>query len=66
MFWLGVKASVSFYPRMLGMTETTFADGRKALLSRSSKINLHRAGHEFAPKAAAPTPGKRGPGPDRL
>jgi catechol 2,3-dioxygenase-like lactoylglutathione lyase family enzyme len=52
-----IEASVSFYTRVLGMTETTFADGRKALVFGSSKINLHQAGHEFEPKAAAPTPG---------
>jgi catechol 2,3-dioxygenase-like lactoylglutathione lyase family enzyme len=52
-----IEASVFFYTRVLGMTETTFADGRKALAFGSSKINLHQAGHEFEPKAAAPTPG---------
>jgi catechol 2,3-dioxygenase-like lactoylglutathione lyase family enzyme len=52
-----IEASVSFYTRVLGMAETTFADGRKALVFGSSKINLHRAGHEFEPKAAVPTPG---------
>lgn len=52
-----VEASVSFYTSVLGMAETTFGDGRKALVFGSSKINLHQAGHEFEPKAAAPTPG---------
>jgi catechol 2,3-dioxygenase-like lactoylglutathione lyase family enzyme len=52
-----IEAAVSFYTRVLGMAETTFADGRKALVFGSSKINLHLAGHEFEPKAAAPTPG---------
>jgi catechol 2,3-dioxygenase-like lactoylglutathione lyase family enzyme len=52
-----IEASVSFYTRVLGMTETAFAGGRKALLFGSSKINLHQAGHEFEPKAGAPTPG---------
>jgi catechol 2,3-dioxygenase-like lactoylglutathione lyase family enzyme len=52
-----IEASVSFYTRVLGMTETTFAGGHKALAFGSSKINLHQAGHEFEPKAAAPTPG---------
>jgi catechol 2,3-dioxygenase-like lactoylglutathione lyase family enzyme len=52
-----IEASVSFYTRVLGMTEMTFAGGRKALAFGSSKINLHQAGHEFEPKAAAPTPG---------
>lgn len=52
-----IQASVTFYTRVLGMQETTFADGRKALLFGQSKINLHQAGHEFEPKAAKPTPG---------
>jgi catechol 2,3-dioxygenase-like lactoylglutathione lyase family enzyme len=52
-----IERSVSFYIRVLGMAETTFGDGRKALIFGSSKINLHEAGHEFEPKAAQPTPG---------
>jgi catechol 2,3-dioxygenase-like lactoylglutathione lyase family enzyme len=52
-----IGASVSFYTRVLGMAETTFGGGRTALVFGSSKINLHQAGHEFEPKAAAPTPG---------
>jgi catechol 2,3-dioxygenase-like lactoylglutathione lyase family enzyme len=52
-----IETSVSFYTSVLGMTETTFGDGRKALVFGSSKINLHQAGHEFEPKAGAPTPG---------
>jgi catechol 2,3-dioxygenase-like lactoylglutathione lyase family enzyme len=52
-----IETSVSFYTSVLGMTEITFGDGRKALVFGSSKINLHQAGHEFEPKAAAPTPG---------
>jgi catechol 2,3-dioxygenase-like lactoylglutathione lyase family enzyme len=52
-----IETSVSFYTSVLGMTEVTFAGGRKALVFGSSKINLHQAGHEFEPKAAAPTPG---------
>ena len=52
-----IQTSLSFYTRVLGMKETTFGDGRKALVFGSSKINLHQAGHEFEPKAAVPTPG---------
>jgi catechol 2,3-dioxygenase-like lactoylglutathione lyase family enzyme len=52
-----IEASVSFYTSVLGMAEATFGGGRKALVFGSSKINLHQAGHEFEPKAAAPTPG---------
>ncbi len=52
-----IKASVSFYTRVLGMSEVTFHGNRKALVFGSSKINLHLVGHEFEPKAALPTPG---------
>jgi catechol 2,3-dioxygenase-like lactoylglutathione lyase family enzyme len=52
-----IEATVSFYTRVLGMAEITFAGGRTALAFGSSKINLHQAGHEFEPKAAVPTPG---------
>lgn len=48
--------TVAFYRDVLGMTEIDF-EGRKALGFGPSKINLHLAGHEFEPKAAAPTPG---------
>ncbi|GAA1460081.1 VOC family protein [Williamsia maris] len=50
-------ATVRFYTDVLGMTEHTFGSGRTALLFGRSKINLHRAGHEFEPKADRPTPG---------
>ena len=49
--------TVEFYTRVLGMEPVTFKGGRKALRFGHSKINLHRAGHEFEPKAARPTPG---------
>ncbi|MDH2416317.1 VOC family protein [Nocardioides sp. CER19] len=52
-----ISAAIDFYTRVLGMEETTFRGNRKALSFGSSKINLHRRGHEFEPKAAAPTPG---------
>jgi catechol 2,3-dioxygenase-like lactoylglutathione lyase family enzyme len=52
-----IQASVSFYTRVLGMQETTFAGGRKGLIFGQSKINLHQVNHEFEPKAAKPTPG---------
>jgi catechol 2,3-dioxygenase-like lactoylglutathione lyase family enzyme len=52
-----IDASVAFYTRVLGMTATTFRGGRKGLVFGPSKINLHQAGHEFEPKAKAPTPG---------
>ncbi len=52
-----VGAACDFYARVLGMTPLTFSGNRKALLFGRQKINLHEAGHEFEPKAAAPTPG---------
>jgi catechol-2,3-dioxygenase len=53
-----IDATVDFYTRVLGMEAVTFGAGRTALAFGHSKINLHRAGHEFEPKArrpAAPT-----------
>jgi catechol 2,3-dioxygenase-like lactoylglutathione lyase family enzyme len=53
--------SIDFYVRVLGMEEQSFAgsDGvaRTALRFGRGKINLHEAGREFEPKAAAPAPG---------
>lgn len=53
--------TVDFYTRVLGMEAQTFtgSDGRarQALRFGRSKINLHEAGREFEPKAAAPAPG---------
>ncbi|RZT85974.1 catechol 2,3-dioxygenase-like lactoylglutathione lyase family enzyme [Pseudonocardia sediminis] len=52
-----VDRTVAFYRDVLGMEEVTFGEGRRALAFGSSKINLHRAGNEFEPKAERPTPG---------
>jgi catechol 2,3-dioxygenase-like lactoylglutathione lyase family enzyme len=52
-----IGATVDFYTRVLGMEAVTFGAGRTALAFGRSKINLHRAGHEFEPKAHRPTPG---------
>ena len=52
-----IDATVEFYTRVLGMEAVTFGAGRTALAFGRSKINLHRAGHEFEPKALRPTPG---------
>lgn len=48
-----------FYQRVLGMAVHTFGHNneRRALHYGQQKINLHLAGHEFEPKADAPTPG---------
>jgi len=52
-----IDATVAFYCDGLGMELVRFGGGRLALSFGSQKINLHRAGHEFEPKAAHPTPG---------
>lgn len=56
-----VAGTLAFYTDVLGMTAETFrpADGstRHALKFGYQKINLHRQGHEFEPKAARPGPG---------
>jgi catechol 2,3-dioxygenase-like lactoylglutathione lyase family enzyme len=52
-----LQATTVFYTRVLGMTEITFGQGRRALSFGAQKINLHQAGREFEPKAATPTPG---------
>ena len=52
-----LQATIDFYTRALGMTEVTFAGGRKALAFGRQKINLHLAGKEFEPKADRPVPG---------
>lgn len=52
-----IEATIAFYTHVLGMEAVTFGEGRKALRFGRQKINLHEAGHEFAPYAAAPTPG---------
>lgn len=52
-----IDASCAFYQRVLGMQVVTFGQGRKALAFGQQKINLHRHGAEFEPKALRPTPG---------
>jgi catechol 2,3-dioxygenase-like lactoylglutathione lyase family enzyme len=52
-----VERTLSFYERALGMTPVSFGEGRRALAFGDQKLNLHQAGREFEPKAAAPTPG---------
>ncbi|SEL20225.1 VOC family protein [Nonomuraea pusilla] len=52
-----IEVTTDFYSRVLGMEAVTFGEGRTALRFGTTKINLHRAGHEFEPKAHRPTPG---------
>lgn len=52
-----IEATCEFYARVLGMTVTEFAGGRKALSFGEQKINLHQSGREFEPKAHSPTAG---------
>ncbi|MEO1089769.1 MAG: VOC family protein [Pseudomonadota bacterium] len=52
-----VTATAAWYERVLGMAVVTFGGGRTALEFGRQKINLHRAGQEFEPKALRPTPG---------
>lgn len=52
-----VETSCAFYANVLGMEVVTFGEGRKALAFGGQKINLHRHGREFEPKAQQPTPG---------
>jgi catechol 2,3-dioxygenase-like lactoylglutathione lyase family enzyme len=52
-----IERTLGFYAEVLGMEAQTFGQGRRALKFGAQKINLHRAGHEFEPKAERPTPG---------
>ena len=56
-----IKETCRFYCVGLGMTRTAFTtpsgEVREALTFGTQKINLHKAGAEFAPYAASPTPG---------
>ena len=46
-----IQTTCEFYARVLGMQVITFAEGRKALQFGNQKVNLHRQGKEFDPKA---------------
>lgn len=52
-----IPTTISFYCDILGMAKETFGENRVALTFGSQKINLHQKGHEFEPKAHAPTCG---------
>jgi catechol 2,3-dioxygenase-like lactoylglutathione lyase family enzyme len=52
-----IDATIAFYAGVLGMRDETFGDGRRALHFGEQKLNLHAAGAEVSPNAAAATPG---------
>ena len=52
-----IQRAIKFYVEVLGMQEVTFGENRKALAYGQQKINLHKFGEEFEPKAASPLPG---------
>ena len=52
-----IPRAIKFYVEVLGMQEVTFGDNRKALAYGQQKINLHKFGEEFEPKAFVPLPG---------
>ncbi len=52
-----IEATCAFYSKVLGIKVVVFGDNRTALTFGKQKINLHRAGQEFEPKASRPTPG---------
>ncbi|WP_110657999.1 VOC family protein [Salinicola halimionae] len=52
-----IDATCDFYGRALGMERIVFGNGRRALVFGQQKINLHRHGQEFEPKAHRPAPG---------
>jgi catechol 2,3-dioxygenase-like lactoylglutathione lyase family enzyme len=54
---IDADACIDFYTRVLGMRLQTFAGGRQALRFGDQKINIHRRGQEFEPKAHLPVPG---------
>jgi catechol 2,3-dioxygenase-like lactoylglutathione lyase family enzyme len=52
-----IERNREFYRWILGFEPVTFADNRKALVFGRQKINLHRLGQEFEPRALRPTGG---------
>jgi len=52
-----IEATVRFYESVLGMSKETFGKNRVALKFGHQKINLHKQGQEFDPKANKPVPG---------
>lgn len=51
-----LHATCDFDARVLGMQVVRFGDRRRALAFGQQKINLHAAGHAFAPKLRVPRP----------
>ena len=49
-----IERTCAFYERVLGMKPVSFGESRKAIAFGSQKINLHLAGHGFAPRAQHP------------
>lgn len=54
-----IKATVQFYESVMGMQSETFGACRVAIKFGQYKINLHKYGNEFEPKAHQPLPGSQ-------
>jgi catechol 2,3-dioxygenase-like lactoylglutathione lyase family enzyme len=52
-----IGKTVAFYESVLGMEVETFGEERIALTFGMQKLNLHKKGNEFEPKAKNPVPG---------
>lgn len=52
-----VHKTCEFYKTILNFEVITFKEDRKALKFGNQKINLHKSGNEFEPKALLPTKG---------
>ncbi len=52
-----INATAEFYKSVMGMYIEMFGEGRVALKFGNQKINLHKHGKEFKPKANNPLPG---------
>jgi catechol 2,3-dioxygenase-like lactoylglutathione lyase family enzyme len=52
-----IDKTCDFYSQILGMKVVRFDEGRTALHFGEQKINLHKQGKEFEPKAKSPMSG---------
>ena len=52
-----INVTLEFYESVLGMVAEIFSEDRVALRFGNQKINLHKQGQEFEPKANKPIPG---------